>query len=674
MKEYSAEDLGRFYVSLPQTARELVSRFVQDQCEIVQSDRNVGDKPSNLTHSVSGRLVFEDGLDSHALLPIHNIKVELWDQDFGHHHRIGLGRTDRDGRFAIWYDPSELNKDSIAVQIRVYDREHCYRTDQGLEFSDKLVFVFDGQDEVSEGEHNLGELAVPYWTYDSSKACPRLHVVQHGSPPQSFPLARSAMLLKNAAAVEVKNQLHHAEHALNRNLPTPHQIQSSYPQNLTLEIEKKQPGYTRSDEYFGERMLNGMCASVLDRDPSNLDRFWLHHHWDSYAQSDEYSMPNVDIWFELSDQRVVPVEIAIQMRRTQDDGSPHQLATPTRFSPSDGPKWEQAKRVARVSAALHTELDAHLVETHLNVEQYAIATYRNFRCSPLRELLAPHVKEVVLINREAERRLLNQHSFLSRATAFTPDSLKTRIRQTMGTLDWKNWKPRRVLCEQHTYAKAAGLFWESLSEYVDFFFEQHATRIKEHWYEVQRFSDDIVRHSLPFYLCPFLSKHRDQRSGALGEWFEPNERMDLAIERRVIDGVERAIHPVTESSVCDTSSLENIKQLCRYVIFHATFKHSWANSKQYDDGGELLYSGVGLRHGNQGIMTPEEDHSILPPPDLASDQLWYAWMLSTSCYGFITKNEDRDIHPQLIQILKQRRGEFAALGLDINSIQSRINI
>jgi hypothetical protein len=179
---------------------------------------------------------------------------------------------------------------------------------------------------------------------------------------------------------------------------------------------------------------------------------------------------------------------------------------------------------------------------------------------------------------------------------------------------------------------------------------------------------------VPFYLCPYLMGRLDRQSGMLGDWFEPNERMDLSIPREVVDGVERAIHPVTKSEVYDAASVENMKQVCRYAIFHATFMHTWANSRQYDDGGELLYGGIGLRHGKNGVLSPEKDHSIAPTPDVATDQLWYAWMLSTSNYGFITKNEDRDIHPQLIRMLQQKRAEFEKVGVDINTIQSHINI
>jgi hypothetical protein len=226
-----------------------------------------------------------------------------------------------------------------------------------------------------------------------------------------------------------------------------------------MKIDRQRPGFSRSDEYFAERILNGMSASILDRDPRNPGRLWLHHHWNSYEQDDIHAMPNVDVWFEMRDGLPFPVEIALQFRQRGHTEANAPQDEPLRFKPEDGPRWEQAKRVARVSAALFAELDVHFAQTHLNTEQYAIAVYRNLRANPLRYLLHPHVKEVVIINHEANTWLLGESGYITQSTAFTAASIQKRVRQTVGTLDWKNWKPRRELSPRHQYAQVASLFW-----------------------------------------------------------------------------------------------------------------------------------------------------------------------------------------------------------------------
>ncbi|MCB0036053.1 MAG: hypothetical protein KDE51_18610, partial [Anaerolineales bacterium] len=112
----------------------------------------------------------------------------------------------------------------------------------------------------------------------------------------------------------------------------------------------------------------------------------------------------------------------------------------------------------------------------------------------------------------------------------------------------------------------------------------------------------------------------------------------------------------------------------RYIIMHATLMHDWPNAKQYEGGGEIAYMSLGLRYGNNGPFAPETDESIAPSPLIASEQLFISYMLSHGGYGFVIKNESRDINPDFIRLLRQRADKFAALGLDINKIQSRINI
>ena len=54
--------------------------------------------------------------------------------------------------------------------------------------------------------------------------------------------------------------------------------------------------------------------------------------------------------------------------------------------------------------------------------------------------------------------------------------------------------------------------------------------------------------------------------------------------------------------------------------------------------------------------------------------MWFSNLLSRTEYGFITRNEEGDIHPDFIQILEGKRKEFEALNVEIDNIESRTNI
>lgn len=620
----------------------------------------------------AGRLLFEYQTPGGRDKPLHHMYVELWHRDVVEVF-LGCATTARDGTFEVWYDASDF-PGGVTPELRVCEHRHAYTPEGALHLEHAPVYTQVGERRVTAPRHDFGDVRVPYWEYDPATPLPRALIVEQGDPPQEYSPGRSLKMLKVVAPLEVAKRRHLLELKLSGGArPSLDKVQRDYPDNLTIRLERERPGYTRSDEYFGERMLNGMCATVLDRDEQNPDEFRLYHHWNSYEHDGVHAAPNVDMRFALRDGRLLPVRITLGLRQpgVTEPNAPVERITCT---PADGERWMQAKRIARASAALASEMDNHFATTHVNTEQYAIAAYRNLRRNPVRYLLFPHIKEVVLINHSSDSFLLGPTGFVTRAAALTADAWQQRIGQVLGTLDWKHWRPIRPICAGHRYAHVANLFWDVLGEYVDEFFDQHAEGIAEHWFEVHAFSEELVEHSVPDFLCRFLTKNAAGRPPEARAWFSPEERMDIDVPRHVVHGVARAVRPVTLSETASAADMENLKQVCRYVIHHATFKHTWANALQYDDGGEVLYNALGLRYGDHGIFAPESDHSIAPPPDRASEQLWISRMLSYAVHGYIMRNEDRDIHPALLECLERRRADFAAHGFDIDIIQSRTNI
>jgi hypothetical protein len=122
--------------------------------------------------------------------------------------------------------------------------------------------------------------------------------------------------------------------------------------------------------------------------------------------------------------------------------------------------------------------------------------------------------------------------------------------------------------------------------------------------------------------------------------------------------------------------VENLKAACRYAVMMATHMHTWINEHQYADLGEVLYSCGGLRFGShqQGILTPESDLSIAPDLARSTQMLWFTNFLSRTEYGFITKDEEYDVHPAFRQHLLRLRACFQTLDVDVTAIESRTNI
>jgi hypothetical protein len=189
------------------------------------------------------------------------------------------------------------------------------------------------------------------------------------------------------APIEIVKRRHLLQVRLGR-APSLAELQADYPESMTVRMERQAPGSSRSDAFFGDRLLNGMFATVMDRDPEvpgDPRAFRLYFPWNAYEQDGLHCLPDVDVRLRLVEGQVLPVRIILGLREpgAKAPGSP---VTRRIFTPGDGADWEAAKRIARVSATLDTELGNHLGQCHFNVEQYAIAAHRNLRRNPLRWL------------------------------------------------------------------------------------------------------------------------------------------------------------------------------------------------------------------------------------------------------------------------------------------------
>lgn len=81
-----------------------------------------------------------------------------------------------------------------------------------------------------------------------------------------------------------------------------------------------------------------------------------------------------------------------------------------------------------------------------------------------------------------------------------------------------------------------------------------------------------------------------------------------------------------------------------------------------------------LTHGVRGRLVFTDDGAAIPLRHMVSTQLSFTYYLTRTRYGLIICNEEGDIESGFIETLKARRGDFAALGYDIDSIRARINV
>jgi len=74
------------------------------------------------------------------------------------------------------------------------------------------------------------------------------------------------------------------------------------------------------------------------------------------------------------------------------------------------------------------------------------------------------------------------------------------------------------------------------------------------------------------------------------------------------------------------------------------------------------------------VLGPESDLSIAPDMTRGTQMLWFTNLLSRTEYGFITRNEEGDVHPIFQTLLQDKRAAFPKRGVEVNDIESRTNI
>ncbi len=633
--------------------------------------------------SIVGKISFAKKEDE--LIPIHHLALEFWSRGwFGKWRKLSEGYTKEDGTFSLPFDLRMARRfRNHRLRFEIYEITHMFFNDHS---SRKVYNLFKSinipKKDLIGLEYSLNNIYLFFWEYRTDTALPRAVIKDHDKDaPQYYSDAREDAVREQFIPIEIVKVKHLEQIANAPETISLKEIQADYPENLTVCIEKHLPGYTRGDHWFGERMMNGMNRGRFVPDETERDHYWMKYFGKGYYDgNDEYAFPDAAMKFKLKqDGLPTPVEIHFTGPLNAINKDPWQQRV---FTAADGENWLHAKRVARVNGGLCTEVDEHFAGTHTNVEQYAMAAYRNLRFNPLSELLFPHLKDVVLINHTADRILL--HDYIPSASALSTKGLLDRCKDIMGVLDWKGYEVAEPLSEAHTSAKAEKLFWDVTEEYVSWFIKNNLEGIKKYWYEIYCFSEDLLNHSVPVFLSEVdedsLSHREKERNEAMKEYYAAQFSFDFNKPREKRKGILRTVSPITLHKKFPTELeaevMKDLVKVCTYIIFVASYLHTWANEHQYEDIGEVLYNSLGLRFGEKesGVIAPETDLSISPDLTRSTQMMWFSNLLSRTEYGFITRDEEKDVNPYYSKLLLSKKDEFLKLGVIVSDIETSTNI
>jgi linolenate 9R-lipoxygenase len=317
--------------------------------------------------------------------------------------------------------------------------------------------------------------------------------------------------------------------------------QAQMPQVMPANLTRCRPDKF-SDAFFVERRLNGFNPGRLRRVQGHPWHYIIRYDSRTLVAEPSGIFPSViEARFTLQEHQLRVHSIQYQLSQQQT----------TVNSPQDT-NWEWAKRLFRCAEFVFQEAQSHLARTHLNLEQYAMAYYRNIRNNPIKLLIEPHFEGLLNVNRLGATIIFGDTGVIPEASSLNPAQVEQLIKEEISRLNYKSWTPHSQilpdLVTNNYYDRAALAVWNIITQYVSHFFTEHAVDISKFWPEIQEMSLDLVTHSI--------------------------------------------LKPEFGSLVIDDP--QTLEKLCIYVIYHATFVHSWVNYKQYEDGGDIDYATLGL--------------------------------------------------------------------------------
>ncbi|MEA5553081.1 lipoxygenase family protein [Anabaena cylindrica UHCC 0172] len=296
-----------------------------------------------------------------------------------------------------------------------------------------------------------------------------------------------------------------------------------------------------SDEYFVERRLNGFNPGKLNHVEGKEWQYVVNYKTGKYETELGGILPEYsEARFVLRDRllHVHSIEYRLKDQRM--------ICVPT-----DGQQWEDAKYYFRSAEYVFQEIQSHLGRTHMNMDQYAMAFYRNVIKNPIHELLYSHFEGLLSIDKRGASLIIGNKGFIPEASALDPKSVDGVLIEEIAVLSYR-WSPAKQALpdriDNNYFDRSALAMWELLEKYVADFFINNQEGIQTYWSEIEAMSQELVAHSI---LTPELGT--------------------LAINDQ-----------------------EDLQQLCVYILYHCTFFHSWVNNKQYEDGGDVEYAAIGL--------------------------------------------------------------------------------
>ncbi len=327
--------------------------------------------------------------------------------------------------------------------------------------------------------------------------------------------------------------------------------------------------------------------------------------------------------------------------------------------------WMGAKLAAQCADMTHHELIAHLEETHLAMEAFAIATARQLpQNHPFGRLLRPHFRFLLAINQRGNQLLIGEGAAIEQLLAPTRLASIALINRTYRARSFASaalptqLKQRGVAAEHRLpdfpYRDDALLLWEAIARYVCLFLQNH--------YQ----DDGAVQQDayLQAWAAELGAPIQSDQFAQAPAWLPAETQADVGLDLGDLPAIPRVPDFPTAQTPGQLTSLQQVLDVATQVIFTCTAQHAAVNFSQFDYGGYTPNAPMSL------ACLPEQATSItdlLPPLERDLGQMKLTFALSAIRWSQIGQPETMPLDRGDLQALKQFQQDLKEIERRINS-------
>ncbi|MGK0183236.1 MAG: hypothetical protein ACI9YB_002548 [Halioglobus sp.] len=569
--------------------------------------------------------------------PATNQKVEVYQKNLLTEMLLGTFRTDKEGKFQVEPDKSNFKgAKSQKVTLKVFEEKLPVKDLWFFESNERIVFECDIELSGKKAHENVGDVIITLYEYQPS--LPDLKQPENENHrPQQWTVSYKLGLAKAGLPNAIKGLL------ISGTLPlwkVPH-LQKLYGVfDPTLEV---------SSESTVEMILNGIYPCYFRKGdiPSEIYTIidWRDYDIDSGSGA---KIPTVKLFLNRGIKGLDVTRVDVMFRDEKEF---------TTYKVGDL-GFERALYLFNCMGLVAGEIISHLGIGHLYTGQAAMAVFRTMNANPLKNLLCPHLRGILEIDKLGATAVYGKNGVLN-VSGLSPTGIMQTLQTVLGGMCYTTFRPREPLTTNHRFARGEQLFWEVVTKVVDDFFVRSEEGIKAKWYEVFYMSKNIVEHS-----CPHIPWERESNYSV---WLDHNEIDDPNLMGRVeFNGVTRAMRPITLSlDGPQEGDMERLKQFCRVSIFTSTFWHWVIHRSQGKWGTNLKFGSMAPRE--TGASLEEVPYGGIKIP-AASQSFSVVHTFMDFQRGFLLKNPNGDIYNPFIEELKVNRDSFQTLGYNIDEL------